>query len=44
MPKTAAIGIPFDTLANLLGLSRQTLYRWRDTARQGSTDTASPAS
>lgn len=30
MPKAAEAGIPFDTLANLLGLSRQTLYRWRD--------------
>lgn len=36
MPKAAEAGIPFDTLANLLGLSRQTLYRWRDMKRRPS--------
>jgi hypothetical protein len=24
------VGIPFDTYAKLVGVSRQTLYRWRD--------------
>jgi transposase-like protein len=30
MPKAAEAGIPLDALAKLLGISRQTLYRWRD--------------
>lgn len=34
MPKATEAGIPFDAVAKLLGISRQTLYRWRDgTAR-----------
>ncbi len=31
IPKAAEAGIPFDTFAGLVGVSRQTLYRWRDT-------------
>jgi hypothetical protein len=30
IPKAAEAGIPFGALAELLGVSRQTLYRWRD--------------
>jgi transposase-like protein len=30
MPKAVEAGIPLDALARLLGISRQTLYRWRD--------------
>jgi DNA invertase Pin-like site-specific DNA recombinase len=29
IPKSAEAGIPFDRLAKLLGISRQTLYRWQ---------------
>ena len=34
MPAAAQAGIPFDTLAKLVGVSRQTLYRWREVANQ----------
>jgi DNA invertase Pin-like site-specific DNA recombinase len=27
-------GIPFDRLASLVGVSRQTLYRWQEVARR----------
>ena len=30
IPKAAEAGIPFDTFAKLVGVSRQTLYRWRE--------------
>jgi hypothetical protein len=30
MPMAVQAGIPHETLANLVGVSRQTLYRWRD--------------
>jgi DNA-binding XRE family transcriptional regulator len=30
MRDAAEVGIPFDTYAKLVGVSRQTLYRWRD--------------
>jgi DNA invertase Pin-like site-specific DNA recombinase len=29
IPKFAEADIPFDSLAKLLGISRQTLYRWQ---------------
>jgi DNA invertase Pin-like site-specific DNA recombinase len=29
LPKAAAAGIPLDATAKLLGISRQTLYRWQ---------------
>jgi hypothetical protein len=32
MPKAQEAGIPFDTFAKLVGVSRQTLYRWREVA------------
>jgi hypothetical protein len=32
MPKALEAGIPLDTYAKLVGVSRQTLYRWRDFA------------
>jgi DNA invertase Pin-like site-specific DNA recombinase len=34
LPKTAEAGIPFDATAKLLGISRQTLYRWQDARRK----------
>jgi len=34
LPKAAEAGIPFDALAKLLGISRQTLYRWQDVDRR----------
>jgi hypothetical protein len=30
MPDALEAGIPLDTYAKLVGVSRQTLYRWRD--------------
>lgn len=30
MPQAVAADIPLDTFAKLVGVSRQTLYRWRD--------------
>jgi len=30
MRDAAEVGIPLDTYAKLVGVSRQTLYRWRD--------------
>lgn len=32
IPAATAVGIPFDRIAHLVGVSRQTLYRWRDSA------------
>jgi len=32
IPKATDAGIPFDALAKLLGISRQTLYRWQQAA------------
>jgi DNA invertase Pin-like site-specific DNA recombinase len=34
IPKSAEAGIPLDTLAKLLGVSRQTLYRWQEVSRR----------
>ncbi len=34
MPKALAVGIPLDTFAQLVRVSRQTLYRWRDSPPQ----------
>jgi len=34
IPKAADAGIPFDALARLLGISRQTLYRWQGASRR----------
>jgi DNA invertase Pin-like site-specific DNA recombinase len=33
IPKAAEAGISFDALAKLLGISRQTLYRWQEAVR-----------
>ncbi|HTA12166.1 MAG TPA: hypothetical protein VK765_02005 [Solirubrobacteraceae bacterium] len=33
MRDAAAVGIPIDTFAQLVGVSRQKLYRWRDSVR-----------
>jgi transposase-like protein len=30
IPAATDAGIPFDRIAHLVGVSRQTLYRWRD--------------
>jgi hypothetical protein len=30
IPVATDAGIPFDRIAHLVGVSRQTLYRWRD--------------
>jgi hypothetical protein len=30
IPAATEAGIPFDRIAHLVGVSRQTLYRWRD--------------
>jgi transposase-like protein len=35
IPKAIEAGIPFDGIAKLVGVSRQTLYRWRDEASKG---------
>lgn len=32
IPEAAKAGIPFEQLAGLIGVSRQTLYRWREIA------------
>jgi hypothetical protein len=29
IPKATEVGIPFDGVARLVGISRQTLYRWQ---------------
>jgi uncharacterized protein (DUF2384 family) len=29
IPRATAAGIPFDSIAKLVGVSRQTLYRWQ---------------
>jgi hypothetical protein len=34
MPKALEAGIPLDTFAKLVGVSRQTLYRWREVVRR----------
>lgn len=33
IPQAAEANISFDALAKLLGISRQTLYRWQETLR-----------
>jgi hypothetical protein len=32
VPEALQAGIPFDGIAKLIGVPRQTLYRWRDAA------------
>ncbi len=34
IPKATEVGIPFDGVAKLVGVSRQTLYRWQEVARR----------
>jgi DNA invertase Pin-like site-specific DNA recombinase len=34
MPDAIEAGIPFDTYAKLVGVSRQTLYRWKGVVRR----------
>jgi transcriptional regulator GlxA family with amidase domain len=34
IPEATDAGIPFDHLAKLVGVSRQTLYRWQEVARR----------
>ena len=34
IPKAIEAGIPFDGIAKLVGVSRQTLYRWQEVARR----------
>jgi DNA invertase Pin-like site-specific DNA recombinase len=34
IPEAAKVGIPLDQLAEVIGVSRQTLYRWREIARR----------
>lgn len=33
IPRAVAVGVSFDQLAKLIGVSRQTLYRWQEAAR-----------
>jgi hypothetical protein len=34
IPKAIETGIPFDGVARLVGVSRQTLYRWQEVTRR----------
>lgn len=34
MPSAMEAGVPLDTYAKLVGVSRQTLYRWQEVARR----------
>jgi DNA invertase Pin-like site-specific DNA recombinase len=34
IPKAIETGIPFDGIAKLVGVSRQTLYRWQEVTRR----------
>jgi DNA invertase Pin-like site-specific DNA recombinase len=34
IPDAIGAGIPFDAVARLVGISRQTLYRWQEVARR----------
>jgi len=34
MPQALAAGMPLDGFAKLVGVSRQTLYRWQEVARR----------
>jgi hypothetical protein len=34
MPEALSAGLPFDGYAQLVGVSRQTLYRWQKVARR----------
>jgi hypothetical protein len=34
LPEAIDTGIPFEGIANLVGVSRQTLYRWQAVAQQ----------
>jgi hypothetical protein len=40
IPNATEAGIPFDGVARLVGVSRQTLYRWQEVARQPQMPTA----
>ena len=34
LPSAANAGVPFDHVATLVGITRQTLYRWQEVARR----------
>jgi transcriptional regulator GlxA family with amidase domain len=34
IPQAIEVGIPLDQLASIVGVSRQTLHRWRDTGAE----------
>jgi hypothetical protein len=34
IPKAIEVSIPFDGIAKLVGVSRQTLYRWQEVTRR----------
>jgi hypothetical protein len=34
IPDAASAGVPFDHLSTLVGVSRQTLHRWREVVRR----------
>jgi DNA invertase Pin-like site-specific DNA recombinase len=34
LPQALEAGVPLDTYSKLVGVSRQTLYRWQDTTRR----------
>jgi hypothetical protein len=38
MPQAMEAGIPLDTFAKLVGISRQTLYRWREAVSRAGAD------
>jgi hypothetical protein len=38
LQEALGVGIPFDTVAKLAGVSRQTLYRWQEVRRRGTAE------
>jgi hypothetical protein len=34
LPRAADAGVPFDHVATMVGVTRQTLYRWQEVARR----------
>jgi hypothetical protein len=34
LPRAADAGVPFDHIASMVGVTRQTLYRWQEVARR----------